>query len=72
MATLLRPSYAQVPLFRGENPCLEPKKRSGRFLTQFSQFAMTLGQRLDPGLGPLGVLGLFDYQFWSSNGDDRA
>jgi len=34
--------------------------------------AMTSGQRLDPGLGSLGVLGLFDYQFWSSNGDDRA
>jgi len=33
---------------------------------------MTSGQRLDPGLGPLGVLGLFDYQSHSSDGDDRA
>ena len=32
-------------------------------------FARTLGQRLDPGLGVLGVLGHTDYRLWLSNGN---
>jgi len=32
-------------------------------------FARTLGLRLDPGLGVLGVLGHFDYRLWLSNGN---
>jgi hypothetical protein len=32
-------------------------------------FARTLGLRLDPGLGVLGVLGQFDYRLWLSNGN---
>ena len=32
-------------------------------------FARTLGLRLDPGLGVLGVLGLLDYRLWLSNGN---
>jgi hypothetical protein len=32
-------------------------------------FARTLGLRLDPGLGVLGVLGQLDYRLWLSNGN---
>ena len=32
-------------------------------------FARTLGLRLDPGLGVLGVFGHFDYRLWLSNGN---
>ena len=32
-------------------------------------FARTLGLRLDPGLGVLGVLGRTDYRLWLSNGN---
>jgi len=34
-----------------------------------TEFAKTLGLRLDPGIGFLGVIGRFDYRLWLSNGN---